>query len=47
VTVKLPAEDEVTVSVEVPDPFGVSVTVVGLTLAPLLTVDRLIVPPKL
>ena len=46
-TVKDPATVEVTVSVEVPEPFGVKVTLVGFRLAALLVVVRVTEPLKL
>jgi hypothetical protein len=46
VTVKDPATVEVTVSVEVPEPLGVRVTLVGFRLAALLVVARVTTPLK-
>jgi hypothetical protein len=46
VTVKDPATVEVTLSVEVPEPLGANVTVVGFRLAALLVVARVTTPLK-
>jgi hypothetical protein len=45
-TVKAPGTAEVTVTVEVPDPLGVKLTIVGLRIATLLVVVRATSPWK-